>query len=270
MIRDVLAIVDNAHLAAPFLSRVLAFAAGRQAQAKIAVLTPNPYFAEALLPLGGMYVPEDVLAQDDRSKVDAVAALAKGAGSKASVFGLHDDVAWLAGDVRRSRQIADLIMVGGPEEWETPWLRRRVLETSILAAGTPTMILSEGRSLGQIRNAVLGWKPSAEANRAVHDLVAIAAEGARIDIVIVDQDLRADGGDELCRHLDRHGLEPVLHRLEADGMHEAAVVEGFALRGTADLLVIGGFGHSRFREVCFGGVTRYFIDQAQVPVMLSH
>ncbi|MCX8475483.1 MAG: universal stress protein [Sphingomonas sp.] len=270
MIRDALAIVDNAGSAAPFISRVLAFAEERQAQAEIAVLTPSPYFAEALLPLGGMYVPEDVLARDDRSKVDAIAALVKEAHSKASVFGLHDDVAWLAGDVRRSRQVADLILIGGPEEWETLWLRRRVLETSILASGTPTVILAEGRSLGAVRRAVLGWKPSAEANRAVHDLVAIAAEGARVDVVVVDQELRADGGDEVCRHLDRHGLGPVLHRLEAEGMHEADVIQGFALRGAADLLVIGGFGHSRFREVCFGGVTRYLVDHAQVPVMLSH
>jgi nucleotide-binding universal stress UspA family protein len=62
----------------------------------------------------------------------------------------------------------------------------------------------------------------------------------------------------------------MLHRLETDGMSEGDVIQGFALRNNADLLVTGGFGHSRFREVCFGGVTRYLIEDAQVPVMLSH
>lgn len=269
MIRDVLAIVDNAGVAAPFIDRVLAFAEQRQAQVEIAVLTPSPYFAEALLPAGVMYVPEDVLAQDDRSKVEAVTALMAKASTKASVFGLHDDVAWLAGDVRRSRQLADLILIGDAGEWETAWLRRRVLETSILSTGTPTVILPAGKRLGGIRRAVLGWKPSPEANRAVHDLVAIAEAGAKIDVIIVDQDPARDAGDEVRRHLERHGLAVELHRVSADGMSEGEVLHGFALRDDADLLVTGGFGHSRFREVCFGGVTRDLIDHALVPVMLS-
>jgi nucleotide-binding universal stress UspA family protein len=171
---------------------------------------------------------------------------------------------------RRSRQLADLILVGGPEEWETGWLRRRVLETAILGAGTPVLILPAGKDLASVRHAVLGWKPGPEANRAVHDLVAIAEGGATVDIVIVDQEAGHDAGDELCRHLGRHGLAPAIHRLATDGMSEADVIHGFALRNKADLLVTGGFGHSRFREVCFGGVTRYLIEDAQLPVMLSH
>lgn len=270
MIRDILAIVDNAAAAVPFIGRMLSLAEQRAANVDIAALTPSPYLADALLPIGGMYLPDAVLAEDDRRKVDAIAALARGARTKVSVFGLRDDVAWLAGDVRRSRQLADLILIGDAEEWESGWLRRRVLETAILGAGTPVLILPAGKDLAPVRHAVLGWKPAPEANRAAHDLVAIAEDGATVDIVVVDQDVRHDAGDELCRHLRRHGLEPVLHRLETDGMHEADVIHGFALRNNADLLVAGGFGHSRFREVCFGGVTRYLIDHAQVPVMLSH
>lgn len=270
MIRDILAIVDNAAAAAPFIGRVIALADRREASVDIAALTPSPYVAEALLPLGGMYLPDAVLAADDRSKVDAVTALAAEARAKVSVFGLHDDVAWLAGDVRRSRQLADLILVGDPEEWESGWLRRRVLETAILGTGTPVLILPADKNLGPVQHAVLGWKPAPEASRAVHDLVGIAEAGATVDIVIVDQDARYDAGDELCRHLRRHGLAPVLHRLETDGMSEGDVIQGFALRNNADLLVTGGFGHSRFREVCFGGVTRYLVEDAQVPVMLSH
>jgi nucleotide-binding universal stress UspA family protein len=270
MIRDILAIVDNAAAAAPFIGRVLRLAERCGASVDIAALTPSPYVAEALLPLGGMYLPDAVLEGDDRAKLDAVTTLTAASPASVSVFGLHDDVAWLAGDVRRSRQLADLILVGGPEEWETGWLRRRVLETAILGAGTPVLILPAGKDLAPVRHAVLGWKPGPEANRAVHDLVAIAEGGATVDIVIVDQEAGHDAGDELCRHLVRHGLAPVIHRLATDGMSEAEVIHGFALRNKADLLVTGGFGHSRFREICLGGVTRYLIEDAQVAVMLSH
>ena len=53
-------------------------------------------------------------------------------------------------------------------------------------------------------------------------------------------------------------------------MDDAEVICGYAVRGKADLLVAGGFGHSRFREIFFGGVTRHLLDDITVPVMLSH
>ena len=270
MIRDLLAIVDNASLSAPFLTNLLALADARDAQLEIAVLTPSPYLAEALLPLGAMYVPESVLERDERDKISAVSALAGNASARVTVFGLHDDVAWLAGDVRRSRQIADYILIGGPEEWESPWLRRRVLETIIHASGTPIMILPAGKQFETAHRLALGWKPSAEATRAVHDLVGIAAPGATVDVVIVDQAPDRDSGDEVARHLARHGLKPAVHRLISDGMGDADVLHGFAARNNVDLLVAGGFAHSRSREVWFGGVTRYLIEDTAIPVLLSH
>lgn len=270
MIRDIIAIVDNATKAAPFLERVIAFGAARDAHIEIAALTPSPYVADMLLPVGGMYVSEDVLARDDSAKVAAVAALITDTHARVSVFGLHDDVAWLAGDMRRKRQLADLVMVATSESWDSPWLRRRVLETSILASGTPTVILPADTGLPPVRHAVLGWKPSPEANRAVHDLVAIAEPGAKVDVVIVDQDARSDAGAEVCRHLIRHDLVPELHRVSFDGIGDAEVICGYAVRGKADLLVAGGFGHSRIREVFLGGVTRHLIDDVAAAVMLSH
>lgn len=269
MIQDILAVVDNAEAAGPFLKEVVAFADTRKALVEIAALTPSPYVADEILPVGGMYVPDEVLAKEAEKKVAAVDALVGAAPAVAKLFGLHDDIGWLAGDLRRSRQIADLIVIGAEAHWETSWLRRRVIETSILASGTPTLILPSGRGLGAVRHAVLGWKPSPEANRAVHDLVGIAEARARIDIVIVDQDAGKDAGDEVSRHLFRHGLRPELHRLDSDGLDDASVLHGFALRSRADLLAIGGFGHSRLREIVLGGVTRDLIADAEVPVMLS-
>jgi nucleotide-binding universal stress UspA family protein len=270
MIRDLLAIVDNATVAAPFLAHALALGELHDAHLEIAALTPSPYFAPQLLPLGAMYVPDEVLARDDKAKVEAVSALVSASKTRSSVFGLHDDVAWLAGDVRRSRQLADLVLIGSLEEWETPWLRRRVIETAIVSSGTPTIILPPRKGLARVSRAVLGWKPSPEANRAVHDLVAIAEPGAAVEIVIVDQKIERDAGDEVVRHLARHGLKPQLHRLECDGVPEAGVLHGFALRSAADLLVVGGFAHSRLREIVLGGVTRTLIEETEVPVLLSH
>jgi nucleotide-binding universal stress UspA family protein len=265
-----LAIVDNAGAAAPFLQQVMAFARAQEAHVEIAVLAAGPYVADRLLPLGVLYVPDETLAREALEKVDAVLAQVAGSTTPVSAFGLHDDIAWLAGDVRRSRQLADLILVGASETWETPWLRRRVLETCILSSGTPTLLVPPDKAPGLFRHAVLGWKPSPEANRAVHDLVAAAEAGATVDVVIVDQEASRDAGDELCRHLARHGLRPVLHRVASDGMTDAEMLYGYAVRSNADLLVAGGFGHTRVREIFLGGVTRFLIEECAVPAMLSH
>lgn len=272
MIKDVLAIVDNAEQAAPFVQAAVAFAQLHGAHLEIAALTSGPYLASELLPIGVAYVPDEVLARDDKQKVDAVTALVAGAECPVAVFGLHDDIAWLAGDVRRSRQIADIILIGSPEYWQTPWLRRRVIETSILASGTPTLIVPPEVSLAPVRRVVLGWKPSPEANRAVHDLVRFSEPRAHVDVVIAEERRRESAGsdgEEVRRHLTRHGFDVALHVIPTDGMSEAEVIHSFAMRSHADLLAIGGFGHSRVHEIVFGGVTRALIADAAVPVMLS-
>lgn len=273
MIKDILAVVDNAEQAGPFIHETLAFAGLHGAHVEIATLTAGPYFAPELLPFGVAYVPDEILAKDDKHKVDAVTALVARADCPVTVFGLHDDIGWLAGDVRRSRQIADLILIGADEHWQTPWLRRRVIETSILSSGTPTMLVTPTPRLSAVRHAVLGWKPSPEANRAVHDLVRFSEPGAHIDVVMAVDGKRERAerdGAEIQRHLARHGLETGLHILPTDGMSEADVVHSFAMRSRADLLAVGGFGHSRVREIVMGGVTHSLITEASVPVMLSH
>jgi nucleotide-binding universal stress UspA family protein len=273
MIKDVLAIVDNAEQSAPFVHAVLEFARVQGAHVAIAALTGGPYIAQGLLPLGGAYVPDETLACDSEQKVNALCDQVAASSCAVSVFGLHDDIAWLAGDLRRSRQIADLILIGAPEYWQNPWLRERVIETCILSSGTPTLLMPLESRLATVRRAVLGWKPSPEAIRAVHDLVQVCEPGAHIDIVIATQGGQGGAerdGHEVQRHLLRHGFDVAVHVIANDGRDDAEVVRGFAMRAQADLLAVGGFGHTRIREVILGGVTRELVRDAAVAVMLSH
>ena len=163
--------------------------------------------------------------------------------------------------------------MGAPEHWDTPWLRDRVVETSLAWIGTPVIVLPAEPRLAAVRHAVLGWKPSPEATRAVHDLVHLCDPRARIDVVIAtdsEGDPAASNGDEVRRHLVRHGFEVVIHTVPLAGDSEAEAIHGFALDARADLLAVGGFGHSRVREVVLGGVTRELVRTPALPVMFSH
>jgi nucleotide-binding universal stress UspA family protein len=273
MIKDLLAVVDNGDLAASFLRSVAMFAEARDATLEIAVLTPAPMTSPALAPFGALYVPEVVLMGDDAANVAKVQECLRDQERAIEVFGFHDEVAWLAGDLKRSRQVADLIVIGATETWATPRLRRRVVRTLIRASGTPLLILPKHGDIHRVHRAVLGWKPSAEATRAMHALVQLAEPGAVIDIVTVGDTLyqcerEHDAHAEVRRHLSRHGLKPEGHWIVNAERIEADTLTLYAKETKADLLVIGGFAHSRVHDIVLGGVTRDLIEHTDRPVLV--
>lgn len=273
MIKDILAVVDNADLAAPFLAAATRLAEEKGAVLEIAVLTAAPMASPALAPLGGLYIPDVVLLGDDAANLAAVEAVLSSAQCEHHVYGFHDRLTWLAGDLSRSRQVADLILVGAREAWATPALHRRVLETLVRASGTPLLILPSDRALRPLRRAVLGWKASPEATRALHALVALAEPGATIDVVTVGSTLdecqrERDGHDEVKRHLARHNHHAEGHWIVNDEKIEADVLTSYAQETKADILVIGGFSHSRIREVILGSVTRDLVARTDLPTLI--
>ncbi|WP_029934598.1 universal stress protein [Sphingomonas sp. UNC305MFCol5.2] len=274
MIKDLLIVIDNSSAADSFLQAAVAFTERSGARGEVAMLSPGPLAAADLAPFGALYVPDEVLQREEEARLTAVRASIAEAKCPIEVYGLRDDIAWVPHDLRLSRPMADLILVGGPDSWEVPWLHRRVLETLLLSTGTPLLIMPAGRPLGPIHRAVLGWKPSREANRAVHDLVALAEPGAAIDVMLVDEDAKAGTRPDVVeveRHLNRHGFKPSVHvSPPGDWSSTADMLEHYAVQVGADVLVAGGYAHSRMREAVLGGVTRGLLGQVRLPVLLSH
>lgn len=275
MIKDLFAIVDHAGPCEAFLMNAVGLAEAHGAHLEVGVLATGPVAATEVPPLGVQYVPGSVVAQQAAERVEAVRLMLARARCPVSVLDFRDDVLWLAGDFNRTRQIADLLLVGPGASWDLPWLRRRIAETMILSSGTPIVLLPEGGALGKVRHAVLGWKPSREANRAVHELVALAEPGAHVDIVAVGfapkaTEDEAASGTEVKRHLERHGLHAEIHWLYDSVASEAELLQRFAMERHACLIAVGGFAHSRLREILLGGVTRDLVGENRVPVLIAH
>lgn len=274
MIKDLLVVIDNSTNSDRFLQAAIAFAQRLETHAEVAMLSPGPLASAKLAPLGALYVPDAVLIDEERARLAAVRSSIAQAKCPVEIYGLRDDVAWIVHDLRLSHPLADLIMVGGPTSWEVPWLRQRVLESLLLTTGTPLLIMPEDRSLGPIRKAVVGWKPSREANRAIHDLVALAEPGGAIELVIVDDDADADERADVAevqRHLLRHGFKTSVHvSPTGDWSSTGEMLEHHAIKQGADVLVVGGYAHSRVREAVLGGVTRTLLGEVRLPVLLSH
>jgi nucleotide-binding universal stress UspA family protein len=261
MLKDLLAIVDSAKHCAPFLANAVSLAERHGAHLTVVVLTSYPLVAVELAPFGSLFIPED--------------ALLERTGISFEVRGIREDVALIPRYAGIEGRYADLVLFGTPDSYEIGWLRRRVIETEMLSAGSPLMILPTSVAPRPINYAVLGWNASPEAGQVARDLVGLAEPGARIDVVAVDprptdSGHGAEPGSDIARHLARHGFEIQVHVLPSCSRPVADVLQGFARMRNADLLAIGAYAHSRVREVILGGVTRELIEESNLPILMSH
>lgn len=123
--------------------------------------------------------------------------------------------------------------------------------------------------------AVIAWRPTREAARAVHDAMPLLMRAQAIDVVVVDPEEGPSRygdvpGADIGTHLARHGLKvDVVTRARGSSTVATTLLRHAADRD-AQLLVAGGFGHSRLREWVLGGTTSELMRAMHLPVLFSH
>jgi nucleotide-binding universal stress UspA family protein len=122
-------------------------------------------------------------------------------------------------------------------------------------------------ALGRI---AIAWKPEAPASRAVALAMPLLVRASEVIVATVEESVdQRDEIDRLARYLGRHGLNATIARMRPGPDGPAATLLA-AMTGKADLLVMGGYGHSRMREWVFGGFTTHVLAGAPLPVLLAH
>jgi nucleotide-binding universal stress UspA family protein len=179
--------------------------------------------------------------------------------------------------VTRRALAADLIIVGQADpENPLPPVARTLVEDVLMTAGRPLLIIPYAGQFATIgTNALVGWTPTRESARAVHDALPVLATGAKVLVLTVET---TRGGEieplptaDIAEHLARHALDVSAARtVVSDGLSPADALLDYASDIQADLLVVGGYGHSRTREMIMGGVTRDLLHHMTVPVLMSH
>jgi nucleotide-binding universal stress UspA family protein len=142
-------------------------------------------------------------------------------------------------------------------------------------SGRPLLVIPPRHTPSPFARIAIGWRPSANATRAVHDALPLLARATAIDVLCVDPRRGEsahgdDPGADIARHLARHGLTVTVHVVSGGGEEPGAVLQRRARELGASLLVVGGYGHSRLREWAFGGTTRYLLGNATLPVFMAH
>jgi nucleotide-binding universal stress UspA family protein len=169
---------------------------------------------------------------------------------------------------------ADLIVVsqdGDLTDLETPVEPR----TGVIAisAGRPVLVVPrsyKGKTCG--KRVLVAWKPSAEATRAVHDALPILQKAEAVTVMRVNPDRGEPAhnpGFDLATHLARHGVNVTVMPVAAPDQSAGDIIIRKAAELEADLIVMGAYGHSRLRELVFGGATRSLLQAPPVPVLMA-
>ena len=148
-------------------------------------------------------------------------------------------------------------------------------EALLFASGRPSLLIparEEGRTAA-LNHVLIAWDGGAPAARAVAASLPMLKAAGKVTILIVLNEktgISEDQAAALGRHLSRHGVTTEVHGFDAAGARIGSVFEHVCTRLSADVLVMGAFGHSRAREFVLGGATQSVIQAPPVPVLLAH
>ena len=147
-------------------------------------------------------------------------------------------------------------------------------ERLALESGRPVLVIPYvGRYPRIGRNVVIAWKAGRETTRAVFDALPLlkGAENVHVLKVVGRADEKSLGADtSMAASLARHGIKPTIRTSIAPDISVADEILSRPSDLDADLLVMGAYGHSRMRELVFGGVTRHIVRHMTVPTLFSH
>ncbi|WP_198369013.1 universal stress protein [Roseomonas rosulenta] len=171
---------------------------------------------------------------------------------------------------------ADLAILGQADPAEGTASDGSVLAAAIFESGRPVLVVPYAGSFATVGERILvGWNAGREATRAVHDALPLLEKAKSVTVTAVNPrvGLGAHGeepGADIARHLARHGVTVTVEHTVAPEISAADILLNRASELSADLLVVGAYGHSRLREFLLGGVTRSLLREMTVPVLLSH
>lgn len=140
----------------------------------------------------------------------------------------------------------------------------------LMESGRPVLVVPAGcKTPMPPRRVVVGWRPTREAARALHDALALLVSAETVDLVLVDP-VGDDAGADVAAHLQYHGINVNVVVRASRHMTVSSILLNQARETGAQLLVVGGYGHSRLREWALGGVTRELLAAGTMPVFFSH
>jgi nucleotide-binding universal stress UspA family protein len=168
----------------------------------------------------------------------------------------------------------DLVVIGAPST-AVPFVRTDFPEYVLLNSARPVLVVPAQGTVGALgENVTVAWNGSANAVRAITSAIAMLRRARQVSLVVFNPD--TDGGPhgelpgaDMALYLARHGVRVDVSTGVADTNAGEALLAHAAKTGS-DLIVMGAYGHSRFREIMLGGATRSALLASPVPLWMAH
>jgi nucleotide-binding universal stress UspA family protein len=244
-------------------------------------LTGIAFIYDPIVPISGTgYIPADVIETQRADNETAAEAAIKDltaaidrAGISAEPLMLSASLTGAGDQFARMARRFDLAIVGQAQP-EMSTMEQIIGETTLFESGRPMIMVPYiQKAPFKTGNVMICWDGSRTAARAVADAIPILGKSSRIEIVSVTNERGKEDeieGADIGQHLARHGLKVDVHRVSRGNIDVADALLSHAADSAADLMVMGGYGHSRLREFVLGGVTRSIFQSMTLPVLLSH
>ena len=198
--------------------------------------------------------------------------VAKEAGVLAEAHILTAGVAAAGATFGNTARNHDLSIVGQPRP-DSEAMEELIVEGALFGSGRPVLVVPYIQRTGlKLDRVMVCWDGSRNVARAIADAMPILKRAGAIDVVTIQpQERRSElPGASIARHLARHALKVELKQMVGTDIDVPNMVLSYACDSSTDLIVMGGYGHSRLREFVLGGVTRGMLENMTVPAFMAH
>lgn len=188
------------------------------------------------------------------------------------------ETGYAADAMTQAARYCDLTIVTQRNPDESSWGQpAQMAQEILLRSGRPLLVLPHAGEcdLAHAQRVLVGWNGSREAARAMHDALPLLKTAASVEVVVFQPPEEAGlkhgpmPGADIGLWLARHGIKVGVSHVPVKVAAGEALLS-HAADVSAQLIVAGGYGHSRLREAVLGGVTRTLMRSSPVPVLFSH
>ena len=170
-------------------------------------------------------------------------------------------------------RLYDLTVVAQPE-FSRDTFDNALSQEILFQSGGPVLFMPYTfKGAFHARRVGICWDGSRLAGRAVRDAMPLLEQAEAITIITINaaSSVPADASAaHLMRYLSRLGVPTEIDSLKTSKANTQSIILSLAADESLNLLVMGGYGHSRLKETVFGGVTREMLESMTVPTLMSH
>ncbi|MDZ7839307.1 MAG: universal stress protein [Gammaproteobacteria bacterium] len=276
-LKDLLVYVDDSKANAARVDAAVRLAADNDAHLTGLYIAPDQSMTTVYTEA---HIPSEILEAQRQAAVERAGEARKLFEAAAGKAGLSSEWRFVEGDFVRAVSLharyTDLLIIGQSNPSDELSVTRGAVEQILLDVGRPVLVIPYiGAPQAMGERVLVAWNASREAMRAVHDAMPLLERAKAVRVLSINPQRGPSGegevpGADISHHLARHNVKAEAVHVEAEDIAVGEVLLSRAADQQADLIVMGAYGHSRYRELILGGATRSLLEAMTIPVLMSH